>query len=211
MRSKEFIREMNPFGGGIKDLANKAIKNVEPPKVSMPRDTDVNRLIPPAEQQAVSLALKLASGPKRVPLPGSKHLNVVKTAGAHPRVTVVVNVDGIPMPFYISTGAGGKDKVASGRWYEFWGIGPDGWFNKTTEADINNHYGSAKLKSICDQLDSQIGDIRNLADSIPVMTQADIQIINSAKRPMSYSDAQSMTDAERNAWINKIRTMGRTL
>jgi hypothetical protein len=208
MRSKEFIPEANYFGGAFKDLANKAIKNVEPPKV--PRDTDVNRLVPPAEQMSARLALKLSQGPKRMTLPGSRGMNVVKSPGNPPRIIVVIDVDGIPMPFYISTGAGGKSSPP-GHWYEFWGIGPNGWFNKTTQPEIDSHYGSAKLKAICNQLDSTIGDIRNMADSIPVMTPADIAVMNTSKRPISSTDVENMTDAEHSQWVKRIGNMGRTL
>ena len=205
MRSREFIQEVNP--SKVWGLAKKAITG-EPPKIT--RDNDVNRLVSPAESKLAQLGMKLADGPKRMALPGSQGMNIVKSPGNPPRIIVVINVDGIPMPFYISTGAGGKP-TPTGRWYEFWGIGPNGWFNKTTIPEIESHYGSAKLKAICDQLDSTVGDIRNMADIIPVMTPADIAVMNTSKRPISSSDVENMTDAEHAQWVKKIGTMGRTL
>ena len=205
MRSREFIQEIRL--DKLWGLAKKAIPP-EPPKIA--RDTDFNRLVSPAEQKATSLAIKLSQGPKRMALPGSGGLNVVKSPGNPPRIIVVINVDSIPMPFYITTGAGGKTNPP-GTWLEFWGIGPNGWFNKTTQEEINSHYGSAKLKSVCDQLNSTIGDIRNMADIIPNMTPADIAVINTSKRPLSSTDVENMTPAEFDQWAKKIGTMGRTL
>jgi hypothetical protein len=59
----------------------------------------------------------------------------------------MLNINGVHQPFYVSTGAGEKEGVATGKWYPFFGIGKDGWFNKTSEADINNYYGSEALKA----------------------------------------------------------------
>ena len=53
------------------------------------------------------------------------------------RKIVLVNVNGTAIPFYCSTGKGGKANVASGKWYPFFGIGDaylsnNGWMNKGT-------------------------------------------------------------------------------
>jgi hypothetical protein len=45
------------------------------------------------------------------------------------RNIVVVNINGVHMPFYMSTGLGGKENVQPGLWYPFFGI-KDGWLNK---------------------------------------------------------------------------------
>ena len=77
------------------------------------------------------------------------------------RKTLVVNINGVRMPFYLSSGLGGKASVQSGKWYPFFGMGrEDGWINKGSEAEINNYYGSPELKAIAQQLDATIGDIR---------------------------------------------------
>jgi len=208
MRSREFIQEIRL--DKLWDLGKQAVKKAEPPR-PRPREDDINRLVSPQEAMKAKLGMKLMNGPKRVPLPGSNGMNIVKTSGSMPRIVVVVDVDGIPMPFYISTGGGGKENVPTGRWYEFWGIGPNGWFNKTSEADILNHYGSAKLKAICDQLDSTVGDIRNMADIIPVMTAADKQVINTAKQPIDYPPTMGWTQEQLDQWQQRIRNMGRSL
>ena len=77
------------------------------------------------------------------------------------RKIVLVNINGVDMPFYLSTGHGGKYGVLSGKWYPFFGLDPDGWFNKGTEDDINDYYGSSKLREVAEALDNKWGDIRN--------------------------------------------------
>ena len=62
------------------------------------------------------------------------------------RKIVLVNINGTAVPFYCSTGKGGKAGVASGKWYPFFGIGNDGWMNKGTESQINSYYGNQLLK-----------------------------------------------------------------
>jgi hypothetical protein len=73
------------------------------------------------------------------------------------RYTVAVDIGGISVPFYVSTGLGGKAGVAVDKWYPFFGIGPDGWINKGSEATINDFYGSNKLKRVAQVLDNTLG------------------------------------------------------
>ena len=76
------------------------------------------------------------------------------------RKIVLVNINGVDMPFYLSTGRGHKYGVLSGKWYPFWGLDPDGWFNKTNEDDINEYYGSRTLRNVAEALDRKFGDAR---------------------------------------------------
>lgn len=69
-------------------------------------------------------------------------------------VVVVRFYDEINVPFYMSSGRGGKSNVEPGRWYPFWGVGRDGWFNKTTERDINNFYNIPELRIAAARLDA---------------------------------------------------------
>lgn len=82
------------------------------------------------------------------------------------RKVVVLNVNGMNVPFYLSTGYGGKADVTSGKWYPIFGIAQDGWMNKLSGNEINNYYDSKILKLLSEELDTQIGDIRN-DNSIP--------------------------------------------
>ncbi|MBD5389475.1 hypothetical protein HDR63_04440 [bacterium] len=99
----------------------------------------------------------------------SKFLNIMD------RIVIVADVNGVRVPFYLSTGAGGKQNVPAGKWYPFFGIGPDWWMNKLHDADIAAYYHSDVLKKICQQLDIKLGDIRDRAADYPTTSLASTQ------------------------------------
>lgn len=125
------------------------------------------------------------------------------------RKIVVFNVNGIHVPFYLSSGHGGKKDVTSGKWYPFFGIyGPDRWLNKSSSSDINNYYGVNLLKQISQSLDSKIGDIRN-DSSIPKVspTGTHIDFINKDLTPVENERpdtkikfAQNLENLKRKLW-----------
>ena len=107
------------------------------------------------------------------------------------RAMVIVRVNGNPMVFYCSSGGNPKAGVTPGKWYPVFGIGPDGWINKGTSEGIAKYYGVPALRSICQQLDAKIGDIRaNLTDITRYgSAKADaIAVINQGRNPAAYSD-----------------------
>ena len=80
------------------------------------------------------------------------------------RRVVMKNVNGVMVPFYQSTGAGGKAETSAGKWYPFTGIGKDGWLNKLGGKDLADYYGSPALRRAAEELDATLGDIRNRTD-----------------------------------------------
>jgi len=84
--------------------------------------------------------------------------NIVDING---RKVVVVDINGTPVPFYLSSGDGGKKDVEAGKWYPFFGWGMDGWMNKGKSDEINDYYGSPELRAQAEWLDANIGDIRD--------------------------------------------------
>lgn len=85
------------------------------------------------------------------------------------RVTTVADINGVKVPFYLSSGAGGKKDVEAGKWYPFFGMAEsDDWYNKGSAHYINNYYGSPELKAQAEWMDKNIGDVRN-DKSIPVV------------------------------------------
>ena len=74
---------------------------------------------------------------------------------ASDRVFVLAEFNGIRIPFYISTGDGGKEKVPVGKWYPI--FGHMGWINKGSQEEINDAYGSKALKDIKNWLDQNVG------------------------------------------------------
>jgi len=87
------------------------------------------------------------------------HSKIVNLEGYRPHVLAWVR--GTQVPFYISTGLGGKASVESGKWYPHFGQGKDGWLNKAGESAINEHYGSRHLKAVADWLNTNVGDVRD--------------------------------------------------
>lgn len=117
---------------------------------------------PDIEYESVVYDETVAGKKRRV----SGKSNIIDISG---RKVIVVNINGRNIPFYLSTGHGGKKDVASGKWYPFFGLSEDGWFNKLSGEQINNYYGSSTLRYISESLDKIIGDIRN-DDTIPKVT-----------------------------------------
>ena len=107
--------------------------------------------------------------------------NIIDYSG---RKIVLVDVNGVQVPFYLSTGSGGKVDVPAGKWYPFFGIGSDGWINKTGGKEMAGYYGSEVLQNTAAMLDSTIGDIRN-DSSIPKVgrTGTHIDAINAGFTP----------------------------
>jgi hypothetical protein len=122
---------------------------------------------------------------------------IVDLAG---RKIVLADVNGTQVPFYLSSGAGGKDKVQAGKWYPFFGVGADGWMNKGSQDQINSYYGAPALASMAKQLDENIGDIRD-DRSIPAVgaTGRHIDAINNGLSPADNDRADTTERFQNNA------------
>ena len=89
------------------------------------------------------------------------------------RPLVLIDLGVIKLPFYRSTGDGGKERVESNKWYPMFGVGSNGWYNKCSQSQISNYYGSDLLKHTAQLLDRAIGsdakcgwNLGSLPDSI---------------------------------------------
>ena len=77
------------------------------------------------------------------------------------RFIKLVDVNGIKVPFYLSTGRAGKENVPEGKWYPIFGVSTaTGWLNKGTQSQILDYYGSPALRDAAKKLDDEVGDIR---------------------------------------------------
>ena len=103
------------------------------------------------------------------------------------RILAMRTVNGVKVPFYLSSGQAGKDdasrgadRVAKGKWYPIFGISKDGWINKGSAKQINSYYDNAELKKAAQELDQEFGDIAANA-SIPKigLLGSQINFINS--------------------------------
>ena len=152
----------------------------------------------------------LSSGLKIVPLPVSamkgKKYPVVSLGG---RKIVLVDMGTIKLPFYCSTGEGGKENVAAGKWYPFFGIA-NGWFNKLGQSNINNYYGSEKAKSVAQKLDSVLGDVVNLIGFLAFRSVRDddmaVSAINQDLKPADPKTPETREEFKNNVLnvISKI-------
>lgn len=74
------------------------------------------------------------------------------------RITISANINGVSIPFYVSTGGGGKKNVPIGKWYPYFGH-VDGVYAKLDENSINKSYYNSALKSVKNWLDTNINFI----------------------------------------------------
>jgi hypothetical protein len=117
--------------------------------------------------------------------------SIIDMAG---RKIVVRDVNGVQVPFYLSSGRAGKADVPAGKWYPILGIDPDtGWINKGSSAEIVNYYGSDALRQAAQELDATIGDIRN-DTSVPSVgpTGPHMDLINQGLSPTANEQSDTM-------------------
>ena len=108
------------------------------------------------------------------------------------RKMVLTNINGVQVPFYLSSGIGGKATVEAGKWYPFFGIGPDGWINKGSSSEINAYYNDPALAAMGKHLDETIGDVRNDRSHPQVgPTGAHIDAINQGLTPTENGNPDS--------------------
>ena len=96
--------------------------------------------------------------------------NSVNTTGLfsyEQRPFVLANINGKQVPFYQSTGSGGKENVPAGTWYPVVGMAEDGWIMKGSEEEINTFYGIKEFEDTAKLLNSELGDIRHLEHDMP--------------------------------------------
>jgi hypothetical protein len=132
--------------------------------------------------------------------------NIIDFAG---RKIVIVDVNGVKVPFYLSTGDGGKKNVPAGQWYPFLGVGSDGWINKDGKR-MTDYYGSPELKAQAEWLDANIGDVRK-DDTIPKVSPAGshIDAINAdlmAPTDNGTADTQKNIDAAVADLVERVKT-----
>ena len=121
---------------------------------------------PIGEETAKSLGLTLFSPEDMAE--GHKTDSPTYVLKSENRAFVLVEVTGstgetINVPFYISSGRGGKTETKIGQWYPLLGIAKDrhGWLNKGTDEQLANYYGIESLRLAAKKLDSTLGDVRN--------------------------------------------------
>lgn len=152
----------------------------------------------------------LVNALKIVPIPVKIKKRTYPIVSISGRKIVLVDMGNIKLPFYASTGLGGKEKVASGKWYPFFGIGPGsvGWFNKgSSQEDINNYYGSDKAKAVAQKLDSILGNLEDIiaSNTIPGIHN-DPQVISTINQDINPVD-DAVTPEQVAAFHSNVRNI----
>jgi hypothetical protein len=115
------------------------------------------------------------------------------------RGLILLNINGLRIPFYKSSGLARKKNVKSGVWYNIWGIkekrGPDGsihgvkWFNKGTERDINNFYNIELFRIISNKLnDTNLDSLDKDATTLYSLSEEGLNQINTDMNPKTNKD-----------------------
>jgi hypothetical protein len=138
------------------------------------------------------------------------------------RAKVLVNINGVIVPFYLTTGQAGKGLVPG--WYPFFGIGKDGWLNKTDKSDMETYYErywgketADIVKSVSDELNSFYGtdpatfknDRDPNATSRPLTTLAD-KVEDYINSKLSYTPAINNADARKTLRSN-VEQLGKEI
>jgi hypothetical protein len=138
------------------------------------------------------------------------------------RAKVLVNINGVIVPFYLTTGQAGKGLVPG--WYPFFGIGKDGWLNKTDKSDMETYYErywgketADIVKSISEELNSFYGTnpstFKNDGDpnatSRPLTTLAD-KVEDYINSKLNYTPAINNADARKTLRSN-VEQLGREI
>ena len=134
------------------------------------------------------------------------------------RPIVVVDVNGIDIPFYVSTGSGGKENVPTGKWYPIFGLDKDtGWFNKGGNEDvIANYYDVPSLRAAAEWLDENVGDIRKSGKGvIPSIDKEANNYLGRVPDPLALTainkDVQGGLMGSNEALATRVQTIDRLM
>jgi hypothetical protein len=138
------------------------------------------------------------------------------------RAKVIVNINGVIVPFYLTTGQAGKGLIPG--WYPFFGIGNDGWLNKTDKSDMETYYERYWGKDAADIVKSISKDLNNFygtdpasfkndgdptAISKPLSTLAD-KVEDYINSKLSYTPAINDANARKNL-RNNVEQLGKEI
>jgi hypothetical protein len=149
-----------------------------------------------------------------IPVGKDKTSYIINLTGDADRPMVVANVNGEKMPFYFSSGAGGKSHVPPNRWYPAAGIGSkDGWINKGVQKADDLFYGNKQLERVGMALDEVFGNANadEFVEALPMVNNKGSNItkdfINSGQKFTDLTPDRKPTDPEAyKVAMNRLRT-----
>ena len=110
------------------------------------------------------------------------------------RMITIVDIGGVKVPFYLTTGLGGKNLTPA--WYPMFGYSPSGWLNKTDGKDMESFYSriigkeaSDVLKKVSEKLNNKLGVTPNsIIESGIISKQQTQEAVNSV---LSFTPAEN--------------------
>ena len=124
--------------------------------------------------------------------------NIVTGMG---RAKTLISINGVVIPFYLTSGQAGKGLIPG--WYPFFGIGKDGWLNKTDKTDLETYYErywgtevAELIRQVAEDLNNNYGTDPNSFknDSDPTTTVRPISSLNDKVEDF-INDSISITPA----------------
>ena len=102
------------------------------------------------------------------------------------RAKTLVNINGVVVPFYLTTGQAGKGLIPG--WYPFFGIGKDGWLNKTDKSDMETYYERYWGKETADLIESVSKELNDFYGTDPSGFKNDADPTTTVKPLSSLAD-----------------------
>ena len=102
------------------------------------------------------------------------------------RAKTLVNINGVVVPFYLTTGQAGKGLIPG--WYPFFGIGKDGWLNKTDKSDMETYYERYWGKETADLIKSASEELNSFYGTDPSAFKNDADPTTTVKPLTSLAD-----------------------
>lgn len=108
------------------------------------------------------------------------------------RVMVVVDVDGLRIPFFLANGKEPGNVIRSGKWYPLFDVAKDGrWFFKGT-LNYEAKQQSEEINLIASQLNVNIGDVRSRMPQIDNVNSEEVFNLVDHQPNRDYSDVYTL-------------------
>lgn len=110
------------------------------------------------------------------------------------RMVTIVNIGGVNVPFYLTTGHGGKNLTPA--WYPMFGYSESGWLNKTNGKDMESYYerlmgkeASDILKKTAEKLNAKFGTTPNSIKQTGILTSK--QTYNAVNSTLNFKPVEN--------------------
>jgi hypothetical protein len=162
----------------------KEVKTIDDRTISPIKKEEKKELVVSEKpKQAVNGIEKIVFSDPNIKLEGfeieGNYWNVITSTG---RAKVLVNINGSIVPFYLTSGQAGKGLIPG--WYPFFGVGSDGWLNKTDKSDMESYYERYWGKNVAGIIRSVSEELNNFYGTDPANFKNDADP-NTTDKPLS--------------------------